>query len=130
MISRIRTKSYIYVLALAALRLRQQCVCQNTGQALLNPDVIVTQGQDSAKAIESSFAEEVAPFDGFGDRVKLVGVNGRKVLWLKTHHPNAFKLFKIEKGDDCWEPYAQAALRFIKGFPQNASAVRPKVQGE
>lgn len=89
---------------------------------VLTPDVIVTQGKKATEALQ--FLEIVNGSNCQGgcrpncsERCKIARLSNRKVLWIRTYHPAAFRKggrpFDIEGGTS-WNCYAAAAYEFMK----------------
>jgi len=97
---------------------------------ILNPKIIVTQGNEAKKAILQLLELRINNIDDFSSIIK---INNREIFWLHTYHPNnwgAFnkhRHFNKETGiAEGWEFYAGHIYKFInqkmpnKGLHANA----------
>lgn len=86
---------------------------------VLDPDIIVTQGDAAMNAIRASFAVRQRDRDVriVADALYGTGIiepRHRKVLWLHTYHPGAWGSFNRQRRH-CWRLYADAVERFWAG---------------
>ncbi len=82
--------------------------------AVLTPDVLITQGAEAKKAVEtiSIVGKEL------GSAVKVVMLSGREVLWIHTFHPRNFGQFSrqmdVQNGSPMgWERLANLVYDWI-----------------
>jgi hypothetical protein len=111
--------------AKAPSRLFKNCRRYVRGEIiLLEPDIIVTQGNDARIAIESSFPP--SPSSVIGDMkqcshavLDVAGRDGRvrKVLWFHTYHPRNGRFYRQRR--ECFRDWADLVLRFVHGQPNN-----------
>jgi hypothetical protein len=83
--------------------------------AILNPDIIITQGdkaRDVIYAIKDNVFEERNPRDHLGE-VKVIKVKKSDVLWIDTVHPNRHGLSNLERRKN-WKTYSYLARDFMK----------------
>jgi hypothetical protein len=92
----------------------------------LSPDIVVTQGDKAADALQRCVLElgSISACRGecdpkCSDRCKEVLLCGRRVLWIRTFHParrprskTVSRPFDIE-GGTCWACYTAAAAKFM-----------------
>lgn len=70
--------------------------------AILQPDVVVTQGGKAHQAFASCDPRVVERIDEF---CSVVSLAGREVLWLRSHHPGAWKGV-YEEQKESWPKWA------------------------
>jgi hypothetical protein len=87
--------------------------------AILDPAILVTQGNEAKKAILQLLERQVSIIDEFSSIIRL---NGKEIFWLHTYHPNnwgAFnrhRRFNKETGTaEGWVFYSERIHRFIAG---------------
>jgi len=94
--------------SLADDRLFHNCRGYLPGElAILNPDLLVTQGAWAKTAIEQLFSVRHVSAAGEPDcRCAVVDIRpGSSSLWIHTHHPTAFGLFNNQRRN-YWKQYA------------------------
>ena len=86
---------------------------------ILNPAVVVTQGNEAKKAIVHLLERQLRSIDAFSSIIRL---GGREIFWLHTYHPNnwgAFnrhRRFNKETGiAEGWAFYSEHIHNFIAG---------------
>ena len=84
---------------------------------ILSPDIIVTQGAESKKAV-ASFYESLKCIDEYAS---IINMNSRKVFWLHTYHPGNYGAFykqydfdKVRKRSLGWDKYSRMIHEFIE----------------
>lgn len=70
-----------------------------------SPDIVISQGERAAECFPTA---ESLPYGGWTSII----IDGREVLWIKTHHPR-YGRFWTEGGQD-WTSYQKAAVHFIR----------------
>jgi uracil-DNA glycosylase len=85
---------------------------------ILNPDILITQGNEAKQAINASLDVVIKTYDEFSSIIRL---NGDEVFWLHTYHPNNWGAFnrlrnfnKESEVAEGWVFYANRISRFIK----------------
>ena len=85
--------------------------------AILEPEIIVTQGDAAKHAINKINDEVVSRMDDFA---AIIVLNGKGVFWLHTYHPMAYGSFHRQRNDGKpkkyahgWQKYAEVAHKFI-----------------
>lgn len=85
--------------------------------AILDPEIIVTQGNEAKVAVESIVPSPDQKFDDFAS---IIFLNNRKVFWLHTYHPNNWGAFNRQRKFDKergvatgWEYYSVMIERFV-----------------
>jgi hypothetical protein len=66
------------------------CRCFIPGEVgILDPDIIITQGQWAHTSIEGSFLTKTKPayFPSALNEISLININSHPVIWIKTYHP-------------------------------------------
>ena len=83
---------------------------------ILAPEIVVTQGNEAKKAI-LALGAHIRGIDDFASIIKL---NGKKVFWLHTYHPNNWGAFnkhrnanKVTGVAEGWEFYAEQVFTFV-----------------
>jgi hypothetical protein len=87
---------------------------------ILQPDIIVTQGAQARRAVESSFRYIRLLDEACG--VAVIRQGDRAILWIPTHHPSAYGAFWKQK-KDCWARFRDLAGQFMR---DRSSALKPK----
>ena len=84
---------------------------------ILNPAIVVTQGAEAKKAIESISEDTVTIINDFSSIIK---VNGNDVFWLHTYHPNNWGAFNKQRIPNKnkreivgWDYYANEIRSFL-----------------
>ena len=84
---------------------------------ILEPKIIVTQGNEAKNAILEIIESRIKNIDGFAS---IVNINNRETFWLHTYHPNNWGAFnkqrhfnKETKVAEGWEFYADLIYTFI-----------------
>ena len=84
---------------------------------ILCPDIIVTQGAEAKKAIES-FYEPLKRIDKYAS---IIHINSRKVFWLHTYHPGNWGAFNRQRNFDKarnlalgWDKYSRKVYEFVE----------------
>jgi len=84
---------------------------------ILEPKIIVTQGNEAKNAILEIIESRIKNIDGFAS---IVNINNRETFWLHTYHPNNWGAFnkqrhfnKETKVAEGWEFYAEHIYTFI-----------------
>ena len=83
---------------------------------ILNPDIIVTQGDEAEQSINGYFTE--LDLSKFGvthqnlPEVRVVSINDAPVLWIHTYHPSNWGKFNHQRGEK-FKIYTRIALDFI-----------------
>ena len=87
------------------------------GLEILRPDVIVTQGAEAKKAIESFYK----PLKCIDEYASIIRMNSRKVFWLHTYHPGNYGRFNRQRDFDKtrnlalgWDKYSHMIHEFVK----------------
>lgn len=90
--------------------------------AILNPKILVTQGNEAKIAIKKFKTHTLQEFDEFAKVIKL---NGAFIFWLHTYHPNNYGAFNKQKnpkkerqGVSGWITYSNLIYQFA-----NAAAI-------
>lgn len=95
----------------ADARLFRNCRGYVAGELrVLQPDILVSQGNWAKWAIQSVVKEDHTQFDKFASVIQIAD---RELFWLHTYHPRAYGYFYRQR-DNCrgWERYS----RLIKDF--------------
>ena len=84
---------------------------------ILCPDIIVTQGAEAKKAVES-FYEPLERIDEYASTIRM---DFRKVFWLHTYHPAGYGKFNRQRNFDKtrnlalgWDKYSLMIYEFIE----------------
>jgi len=84
---------------------------------ILDPQIIITQGNEAKSAISSLCDSMDKKIDEFSS---LITLNGKSIFWLHTYHPNNWGAFnrqrnfdKVRKEAAGWRKYSSAIKRFI-----------------
>src|SRR3990170_1905115 len=84
---------------------------------ILEPKIIVTQGNEAKNAILEIIESRIKNINGFAS---IVNINNRETFWLHTYHPNNWGAFnkqrhfnKETKVAEGWEFYADLIYTFI-----------------
>lgn len=85
--------------------------------AILRPDVLVTQGAEAKKAVESLYGT----LESFDEYASKIGMDGRGVFWLRTYHPACWGRFNGQRDFDKtrnrargWEKYSRMIREFVE----------------
>ena len=85
--------------------------------SILEPDIIVTQGNEARKAIRTLSEGTLKQFDKFAS---IIQFNSREIFWLHTYHPSNYGLFYKQRDFDDkkntargWDRYSKMIHRFI-----------------
>lgn len=85
---------------------------------ILNPEIIVTQGNEAKKAILELLELRIKDIDSYASIIKL---NGKKIFWLHTYHPNNWGMFNRHRAfnketgiAEGWEFYAEHIFKFVQ----------------
>ena len=81
--------------------------------AILNPDILVTQGNEAKNAIEQTF--EVFHLVEGDIYSKCIRINGKRTLWFHTYHPSNYGSFNKQRRE-CFKKWAKYVY---KRFSQN-----------
>ena len=91
---------------------------------ILRPDVIVTQGTEAKKAVES-FYEPLEQVDEYASTIQM---NSRKVFWLHTYHPGNWGRFNRQRDFDKarnlalgWDRYSRMIYEFVEAGKKEES---------
>lgn len=81
---------------------------------ILDPDILITQGDEAKWAIEIGFAESNTPVvtDPSECNYHLIEMNGKNVLWFHTFHPRRFGDFYRQRRT-CFEKWAKEAYQYL-----------------
>jgi hypothetical protein len=74
--------------------------------AILEPDILVTQGKKAREAIQQSFEISESLEDKHICSYAWVSIEGKNVLWLDTYHPRNFGKFNQQRRE-CFENWAE-----------------------
>ena len=89
--------------------------------AVLQPDIIVTQGDEAKKVIVQAcrvVKHERKDVEGAAYETGLLDlVPGKQTLWLQTYHPNNYGKFHPQR-KKCWPLYVEAVKQFVGGAPR------------
>lgn len=84
---------------------------------ILNPKIIVTQGNEAKFGIEKCREKTLKVLDQFAQTIEL---NGKPVFWLHTYHPNNWGAFNRQRNFDKenkeakgWVTYSDLIYQFI-----------------
>lgn len=84
--------------------------------AILQPDIIVTQGAKAREAVHSRFPvsgyQEVKVDGATGAHGVVTGLSPSSTLWLQTHHPSAYGVFWRQKSS-VWPIYFARVREFF-----------------
>lgn len=93
---------------------------------ILRPDVIVTQGAEAKKAIES-FYKSLKWIDEYASIIRM---NFRKVFWLHTYHPGNWGAFNRQRNFDKarnlalgWDKYSRKIYEFVETGKKEESRI-------
>ena len=93
---------------------------------ILCPDVIVTQGAEAKKAVESFY--EPPERIGEDEYASTILMNSRKVFWLHTYHPGNWGAFNKQRGFDKtrklalgWNKYSRMIHEFVEAGKKEKS---------
>jgi hypothetical protein len=97
----------------------KNCQCYLQGELqILNPDILVTQGNEAKFAIQHIKDSTEMIVDKFASIILL---NGKQVYWLHTYHPNSRQFFREQRDYNKetkvaagWKFYSEAIQNFIK----------------
>lgn len=85
---------------------------------ILNPEIVVTQGNEAKSAIVEMFESRINKIDDYSS---IIRINDKEVFWLHTYHPNNWGMFnkhrKFNKETSVaegWEFYAEHIFEFIR----------------
>jgi hypothetical protein len=125
--------------AQAAGELYKNCRCYLADElAVLNPDVVVTQGAPAKDALRAStmpISNWAACQEGCAlpkprairdchGRSHVVRLGGRRTLWIETYHPNQGQGLFSKEGGPSWDCYAAAMRSFVRN-DRNPSTTSP-----
>ena len=86
--------------------------------SILDPKIIVSQGNEAKFGIEKFKERSIKSFDQFAQIIEL---NGKPIFWLHTYHPNNWGAFNRQRNFDKlkneatgWVHYANLIHSFIK----------------
>lgn len=86
---------------------------------ILCPDIIVTQGAEAKRAVES-FYKLLERVDD-DEYTSIIRINSRKVFWLHTYHPGAYGAFNRQRNYDKtkelalgWDRYSCMIHKFVE----------------
>jgi len=84
---------------------------------ILDPDILVTQGNEAKLAISFVRGNIVKRINEYAS---IITLNGKQVFWLHTYHPNCYGAFNKQRNFDKtkkvavgWEQYASKIENFI-----------------
>lgn len=84
---------------------------------ILNPKIMVTQGNEAKKAILEILESRIKIIDDYSS---IIILSGKEVFWLHTYHPNNWGMFnrhrefnKETSVAEGWEFYAEHILKFV-----------------
>lgn len=78
---------------------------------ILNPNIIVTQGNAAKKAIEQFIQKVLRKYDFY---CQLIVLNDREIFWLHTYHPRDAGRFNEQRiNSNLWEKYSK---EFYRGY--------------
>ena len=84
---------------------------------VLDPDILVTQGDEAKDAIQAIHKGIVKRIDKFAS---IITINGKQVFWLHSYHPGAYAKFNEQRNCDRtigvavgWEVYASKIHDFV-----------------
>lgn len=93
---------------------------------ILRPDIIVTQGAEAKKAVES-FDEPIERIDD-DEYASTIRLDSRKVFWLHTYHPSNWGAFNKQRSFDKirnlalgWDKYSHMIHKFIEAGKKEVS---------
>ncbi len=85
--------------------------------AILNPKIIITQGNEAKFGIERFREQTLKVLDQFAQTIEL---NGKPVFWLHTYHPNNWGAFNRQRNFDKenqiargWITYSDMIYEFV-----------------
>lgn len=104
----------------APKRLFRNCKRYLSGELkVLDPEILVTQGDEAKLAISSLRENTVERIDEFAS---IIVLNGKQVFWLHTYHPNCYGAFNRQRNFDKskkvavgWELYSSKIESFVRG---------------
>ena len=80
---------------------------------ILNPDIIITQGQKACDSINNKFELiNKIKTPGIDQKSYILEINNKRVVWIHTYHPHAFGLF-WRKNHDHYEDYANLIFNYF-----------------
>ncbi len=84
---------------------------------ILDPEILVTQGNEAKLAILSLLTNTVGCLDDFAS---IITINGKQVFWLYTYHPSNWGAFNKQRNFDKtknvavgWEVYSSKIQNFV-----------------
>jgi hypothetical protein len=84
---------------------------------ILNPEIVVTQGNEAKKAILEMLETRIKYIDDYSS---IIRINDKEVFWLHTYHPNNWGMFNRQRKfnkktgvAEGWEFYAVHIFDFI-----------------
>lgn len=93
---------------------------------ILRPDVIVTQGAEAKRAVQS-FCESPERIND-DEYASTILMNSRRVFWLHTHHPSGWGAFNRQREFDKtqnialgWDKYSRMIYEFIEAGKKEES---------
>ena len=85
---------------------------------ILDPQIIVTQGNEAKLAISRLLTNTTSRLDEFAS---IITLNGKKIFWLHTYHPNNWGAFNKQRNFDKtrdvavgWELYSAKIQDFVE----------------
>ena len=81
---------------------------------ILKPKIVVSQGYQAKRAIETMIDRVVRRRDEFS---QVVSLNEREAFWLHTHHPASYGPFNKQRAKGAaWERYSKRIYEWGKGI--------------
>jgi len=94
---------------------------------LLQPDIIVSQGDHAMKAVAEGLSEPAPRLRG-SCAIRIIRCGGRPALWIATYHPTARAALYKNQLKTCRRAYVDAVKRFINGKRRTSRRMRSELR--